>query len=146
VILQEKEWEEIHGLVVEGLKWVFLAMKVGAHITMGIGNLVPNPSQAYAKAVSDSVRSHLPIDWATVTPQELVTDAASAVRTAQKESAEQWLVDFLKDKSILKEFGLQRVIYKDEQTAEVAWICEEHLKEGEQAGQLARLPCGGTGL
>jgi hypothetical protein len=71
-------------------------------------------------------------------------DAAPAVRTAQKESAEQWLVDFLKDKSILKEFGLQRVIYK--QTAEVGWICEEHLKTGEQSGQLARLPCGGTGL
>jgi tRNA nucleotidyltransferase/poly(A) polymerase len=146
VILQEKEWEEIHGLVVEGLKWVFLAIKVGAHITMGIGDLVPNPSKAYAKAVSDSVGSHLPIDWATVTPQELVMDAASAVRTAQKESAEQWLVDFLKDKSILKKFGLQRVIYKDEQTAEVGWICEEHLKKGEQTGQLARLPCGGTGL
>jgi hypothetical protein len=73
-------------------------------------------------------------------------DAASAVRTAQKESAEQWLVDFLKDKSILKEFGLQQVIYKDEQTADVGWICEEHLKKGEQTGQLARLPCGGTGL
>ncbi len=146
VILQEKEWEEIHGLVVEGLKWVFLAIKVGADITLGIADLVPNPSRAYAKAVSDSVGSHLPIDWATVTPQELVMDAASAVRTAQKESAEQWLVDFLKDKSILKEFGLQRVIYKDEQTAEVGWICEEHLKKGEQSGQLARLPCGGMGL
>jgi hypothetical protein len=144
VILQEKEWEEIHGLVVKGLKWVFLAIKVGAHITMGIGDLVPNPSKAYAKAVSDSVGSHLPIDWATVTPQKLMMDAAPAVRTAQKESAEQWLVDFLKDKSILKEFGLQRVIYK--QTAEVGWICEEHLKTGEQSGQLARLPCGGTGL
>jgi len=145
VILQEKEWEEIHGLVVEGLKWVLLAIKVGAHITMGIGDLVPNPSKAYAKAVSDSVGSHLPIDWDTVTPEELVMDAASAVRTAQKESAEQWLVDFLKDKSILKKFGLQRVIYKDER-AEVGWICEEHLKKGEQTGQLARLPCGGTGL
>jgi len=146
VFLQEKEWEEIHGLVVEGLKWVFLAIKVGAHITMGIGNLMPNPSNAYAKAVSDSVGSHLPIDWATVTPQELVMDAASAVRTVQKESAEQWLVDFLENKSILKEFGLQRVIYKDEQPAEVGWICEEHLKKGEQTGQLARLPRGGMGL
>ncbi|CAK9235493.1 unnamed protein product [Sphagnum troendelagicum] len=146
VILQEKEWEEIHGLVVKGLKWVFLAIKMGAHITMGIGDLVPNPSKAYAKAVSDSVGSHLPIDWATVTPEELEMDAASAVRTAQKESAEQWLVDFLKDKCILKKFGLQRVRYKDEQTEEVGWICEEHLKKGEQTGQLARLPRGGTGL
>ncbi|KAH8955533.1 hypothetical protein BDL97_08G144400 [Sphagnum fallax] len=146
VILEGKQWEKIHGLVVEGLKWVFLAIKVGAHITMGIGNLVPNPSNAYAKAVSDSVGSHLPIDWDSVTPQELVMDAASAMRTTQKESAEQWLVDFLKDKSILKDFGLQRVIYKDEQTAEVGWICEKHLKKGLQCGELARLPCGGMGL
>ncbi len=144
VILQAKEWEEVHGLVVKGLKLVFLAIKVGAHITMGIGDLVPNPSKAYAKAVSDCVGSHLPMDWATVTLQEPVKDAASAVRTAQKESAEQWLVDFLKDKSILKEFGLQRVIYK--QTREVGWICEEHLKKGEQTGQLERLPWGGMGL
>jgi hypothetical protein len=113
---------------------------------MGIGDLVPNPSKAYAKAVSDSVGSCLPMDWATVTPQELVIAAASAMRTAQKESAEQWLVDFLKDKSILKDFGLQRVIYKDEQKAEVGWICEKHLKKGEQIGQLARLPHGGMGL
>jgi hypothetical protein len=146
VILEGKQWEKIHGLVVEGLKWVFLAIKVGAHIAMGIGDLVPNPSKAYAKAVSDSVGSCLPMDWATVTPQELVMDAASAMRTAQKESAEQWLVDFLKDKSILKDFGLQRVIYKDEQTAEVGWICEKHLKKGLQCGELARLPCGGMGL
>jgi hypothetical protein len=88
VILEGKQWEKIHGLVVEGLKWVFLAIKVGAHITMGIGDLVPNPSKAYAKAVSDSVGSCLPMHWATVTPQELEMDAASAMRTAQKESAE----------------------------------------------------------
>jgi len=122
---------------VEGLKWVFLAIKVGMHVTMGIGDLVPNPSKAYAKAVSDSVGSHLPIDWATVTSQELVTDAASAKRTAQKESVEQWLVNFLKDKSILRDFGLQRVIYKHERTAEMGWSSEEHLKRGEQTGQLA---------
>jgi hypothetical protein len=146
VILQEKEWEEIHGLVVEGLKWVFLAIKVGMHVTMGIGDLVPNPSKAYAKAVSDSVGSHLPIDWATITSQELVTDAASAKRTAQKESVEQWLVNFLKDKSILRDFGLQRVIYKHEQTAEMGWSSEEHLKRGEQTGQLARPPHGGMAL
>jgi hypothetical protein len=88
VILEGKHWETIHGLVVEGLKWVFLAIKVGAHITMGIGDLVPNPSKAYAKAVSDSVGSCLPMDWATVTSEELVMDADSAVRTAQKEFAE----------------------------------------------------------
>jgi len=88
VILEGKHLETIHGLVVEGLKWVFLAIKVGAHVTMGIGDLVPNPSKAYAKAVSDSVGSCLPMDWATVTSEELVMDADSAVRTAQKEFAE----------------------------------------------------------
>jgi Zn-dependent protease len=33
------------------LKWVFLAAKVGAHIAMGLGNMVPNPKMEYGKAV-----------------------------------------------------------------------------------------------
>jgi hypothetical protein len=72
-------------------------------------------------------------------------DEASAVRSAQEGSAEQWLVDFLKDKSILWGIGLQQVIYSDEhtgeQTAEVGWICEKHLQRGLQTKQLQRYPC-----
>ncbi|CAK9191912.1 unnamed protein product [Sphagnum troendelagicum] len=51
VILQDENWKKVHELVKEGLKWVFLAAKVGAHIAMGLGNMVPNPKMEYGKAV-----------------------------------------------------------------------------------------------
>ncbi|CAM6072962.1 unnamed protein product [Sphagnum tenellum] len=51
VIVQEEDWKKVHELVVEGLKWVFLAAKVGAHIAMGLENMVPKPKLEYGKAV-----------------------------------------------------------------------------------------------
>ncbi|CAK9272298.1 unnamed protein product [Sphagnum jensenii] len=146
VILQEENWKKVHELVKEGLKWVLLAVKVGAHITMGLGNMVPNPNLEYGKAVvalGEGVLKDSPIDWATVTPGKLVRDEASAIRTAESMSAEQWLVDFLKDKFILPQFGLQRVVYKDthgRQTGELGWICKRHFKHGMQVGELEACP------
>jgi hypothetical protein len=35
VILEGQNWKKIHEFVVEGLKWVSLVVKVGAHIIMG---------------------------------------------------------------------------------------------------------------
>ncbi|KAH9566186.1 hypothetical protein CY35_04G117400 [Sphagnum magellanicum] len=69
VILQDENWKKVHELVVEGLKWVFLAAEVGAHIAMGLGNMVPNPKMEYAKAVvafGEGVLKDPPIDWAPV--------------------------------------------------------------------------------
>jgi hypothetical protein len=44
VILEDQNWKKIHEFVVEGLKWVSLVVKVLAHITMGLGQMVPNPN------------------------------------------------------------------------------------------------------
>jgi hypothetical protein len=146
VILQDENWKKVHELVKEGLKWVLLAVKAGAHITMGLENMVPNPNLEYGKAVvalGEGVLKDSPIDWATVTPGKLVRDEASAIRTAESMSAEQWLVDFLKDKLILPQFGLQRVVYKDthgRQTGELGWICKRHFKHGMQVGELEASP------
>jgi hypothetical protein len=115
VILEDQNWKKIHVFVVEGLKWVSLAVKVGAHITMGLGHMVPNPNLEYEKAivaVGEGVLKDPPIDWATVTPEKLVKEEASAIRmTKTMASAEQWLVDFLKDSHFNKiwvaEGGLQ---------------------------------------
>jgi hypothetical protein len=68
-----------------------------------------------------------------------VRDEASGSRTAESTSAEQWLVNFLKDKDILNKFGLQRVIYKD--TAEMGWICQKHFNQGMRVGELDGFPC-----
>jgi len=142
VILQDENWKKVHELVVEGLKWVFLAAEVGAHIAMGLGNMVPNPKMEYGKAVvafGEGVLKDPPIDWAPVAPGKLVRDEAFAIRTAERASAEQWLVNFLKDKDILNKFGLQRVIYKD--TGELEWICQKHFYQGIRVGELDGFPC-----
>ncbi|KAH8965359.1 hypothetical protein BDL97_04G115000 [Sphagnum fallax] len=142
VILQDENWKKVHELVVEGLKWVFLAAKVGAHIAMGLENMVPKPKMEYGKAVvtfGEGVLKDPPIDWAPVAPGKLVRDEAFAIRTAERASAEQWLVNFLKDKDILNKFELQRVIYKD--TGELGWICRKHFDQGMHVGELDGFPC-----
>ncbi|CAK9207766.1 unnamed protein product [Sphagnum jensenii] len=141
VILQDENWKKVHELVKEGLKWVFLAAKVGAHIAMGLGNMVPNPKMEYGKAVvafGEGVLKVPPIDWAPVAPRNLVRDEAFAIRRAERASVEQWLVNFLKDKDILNKFGLQRVIYKD--TGELGWICQKHFDQGMRVGELDGFP------
>jgi hypothetical protein len=141
VILRDENWKKVHELVVEGLKWVFLAAKVGAHIAMGLGNMVPNPKVEYGKAVvafGEGVLKDPPIERAAVAPGKLVRDEAFAIRTAERASAEQWLVNFLEDKDILNKFGLQRVIYKG--TAELGWICRKHFDQGMRVGELDAFP------
>jgi hypothetical protein len=147
VILQDENWKKVHELFVEGLKWVSLAAKVGAHIGMGLGNMVPDPNLGYGKAVvalGEGVLKDPPIDLATVSRGKLVRNEASASRTAESTSAEQWLVNFLKDKDILNKFGLQRVVYKDthgRQTGELGWICRKHFDQGMSVGELDGFPC-----
>jgi hypothetical protein len=91
------------------------------------------------------VLKDLLVDWATVTPEKLVREEESAIRTAKTmASAEQWLVDFLKDKVISTKFRLQRVVYKYAQgrkTGEMGWICEKHLNEGIRVGELKGFGC-----
>jgi hypothetical protein len=137
VILQDENWKKVHELVVEGLKWVSLGAKLGAHIAMGLGNMVPSPKMEYGKAVV--VLKDPPIDLATVSHGKLVRDEASASRIAESTSAEQWLVNFLKAKDILNKFGLQRVVYKD--TGELGWICRKHFDQGMSVGELDGFPC-----
>jgi len=142
VILQDENWKKVHELVVEGFKWVSLAAKVGVDIAMGLGNMVPNPNLEYGKVVvvlGEGVLKDPPIDLATVSRGKLVRDEASASRTAESMSAEQWLVNFLKDKDILNKFGLQRVVYKD--TGELGWICQKHFDQGMHVGELDGFPC-----
>jgi hypothetical protein len=142
VILQDENWKKVHEFVVEGSKWVFLAAKVGAHIAMGLGNMVPDPKVEYGKAVfafGEGVLKDPPIVRAVVTPAKFVRDEAFPIRTAERASAEQWLVNFLEDKDILNKFGLQRVIYKD--TGELGWICQKHFDQGMRVGELDGFPC-----
>jgi hypothetical protein len=106
---------------------------------MGLGNIIPNPAELGLKVIGTNLIGSVQ-DWATFTQDQLQMGAESV----EKEAAEQWLVDFLKTtKGILKDFGLERVLYLDNQgqrTEEMAWLCEKHLFQGEQRKELVRFP------
>jgi len=83
---------------------------VGAHITMELRNMVPNPNLEYKKVVvvvGEGVLKDESLDWATITLEKLVREEVSTIRTIDtKACVEQWLVEFLKDKIISTKFGL----------------------------------------
>jgi hypothetical protein len=136
VIIEDQQWKKIHALILEGLKWVVPAIKAGLHITMGLGNIIPNPADEWLKVIGTNFNGTVQ-DWASLTQDQL------QMAVVEKEAAEQWLVDFLRPKEILKDFGLERVVYLDNQrqrTEEMAWLCEEHLSQGEQNKELVRFP------
>jgi len=138
VIIEDQQWKKIHAVILEGLKWVVPAIKAGLHITMGLGNIIPDLAELGLNVIGDNFTGSVQ-DWATFTQDQL----QMGVESVEKEAAEQWLVDFLGTKKILKDFGLERVLYRDNQgqrTREVAWLCKEHLLQGEQKKELVRLP------
>jgi hypothetical protein len=138
VIIENQQWEKIHALILEGLKWVVPAIKAGLHITMGLGNIIPNPAEVCLNVIGTNFIGSVQ-DWASFTQDQL----RMGVDSVEKEAAEQWLVDFLRTKVILKDFGLERVLYLDNQgqrTEEMAWLCEEHLSQGERKNELVRFP------
>ncbi|KAH9572376.1 hypothetical protein CY35_02G145900 [Sphagnum magellanicum] len=138
VIIEDQQWQKIHAVILEGLKWVVPFIKAGLHITMGLGNIIPNPAEVGLNVIGTTFNGSVQ-DWASITQDQLQV----GVESDEKEAAEQWLVDFLRTKVILKDFGLQRVLYLDNQgqtTGEVAWLCEEHLSQGEQKKELVTFP------
>ncbi len=59
--------------MVEGLKWVLLVVKIRAHITMGLGNMVPSLIwNTEVVALDGGV--HIPMNWAIVANKKLVKD------------------------------------------------------------------------
>jgi hypothetical protein len=138
VIIEDQQWQKIHAVILEGLKWVVPAIKAGLHITMGLGNIIPNPAEVGLNVIGTTFNGSVQ-DWASITQDQLQVE----VESVGKEAAEQWLLDFLRTKVILKDFGLERVLYMDnlgQRTGEVAWLCEEHLSQGEQKKELVRFP------
>ncbi len=138
VIIENHQWKKIHAAIFEGLKWVVPAIKAGLHITMGLGNIIPNPADKWLKVIGTNFNGTVQ-DWASVTQDQL----QMGLESDEKQAAEQWLVDFLRTKVILEDFGLERVLYLDNQgqrTEEMAWLCEEHLSQGEQKKELVRFP------
>jgi len=123
VIIEDQEREIIQSLMVQGQKWVFLAIKARpAYVTLKVGNMV------------------VPIEANTdfMGAMQGLTD----VKFDENLVGEPWLVNFLRDKEIRRAFNLEGVTYMDDQgrAVEFAWLCKQHLVEGLQSRTLCQLP------
>ncbi|KAF5730503.1 protein TORNADO 1 [Tripterygium wilfordii] len=130
------------------MKLLTFALKIGAHLATGMGQLIPDLSREVAHLADSSLLTGAAGGAVAAGAGGAV--AAGAVgaatlgirnrsRTAessrdiqqQQRAAQQWVVDFLRDRScssgkdIAEKFGLWRVRYRDD--GQIAWICRRHL-------------------
>ncbi|KAK6947027.1 hypothetical protein RJ641_000500 [Dillenia turbinata] len=123
------------------MKLLTFALKIGAHIAAGMGEMIPDLSREVAHLVDSSL--------VYGAAGGLAAGAAGAAALGQHRAktrglgenpttvqqdmrtAQQWITDFLRDqgcstgRDIAEKFGLWRVRYKD--NGQIAWICRRHL-------------------
>ncbi len=124
VIIEDQEREIIQSLMVQGQKWIFLAMKASpAYVTLMVGNMVV-PIEAYTDFMGG------------------MQGLANVKFDENLVVGEQWLANFLRDKEIRRAFSLKGAMYMDGQgqAIEFAWLCKQHLVEGLQSRTLCQLP------
>ncbi|KAL3643053.1 Protein TORNADO 1 [Castilleja foliolosa] len=120
------------------VKLLTFALKIGAHLAVGMGEMIPD----LAREVAHLAHSPMVYGAAAGAAAAGVAGAAAAAgsmnrnrnsRDIEQElrAAQQWLVDFLRDKrcstgkDIAEKFGLWRVRYRDD--GQIAWVCRRHL-------------------
>lgn len=141
------------------MKMLTFALKVGAHVVAGMGEMIPDLSREVAKLAESSFLSGA--GAAAIHHIAETTTRALTVRSGnvnyrsryvnyrpldvtQFRAAQQWLVDFLKSqrclngKAIVEKFGLWRVRYTDD--GQIAWICHRHKEYGIRINEVIELP------
>lgn len=123
------------------MKLLTFALKIGAHVAVGMGEMIPDLS----KEIFHLVDSPLLAGAAGAAAAGAVGAAAAAgrvnvgrnrssdSRNVQQDlgAAQQWIVDFLREqrcssgKDIAQKFGLWRIRYRD--SGQIAWVCRRHL-------------------
>jgi hypothetical protein len=142
--------EKINRLIMASLTVLSLLVKVGAHVTAGIGNMIPDVGQIVALTCdTESLNDYLP-DSKGSNNESIIknlptsSDALLAMQGDGKKAAEQWLVNLLKGKEILDLFSLRRVKYVERRSCSdgylIRWVCEHHWKEGIDRGTLENYP------
>ncbi len=142
--------EKINHLIMASLTVLSLLVKVGAHVTAGIGNMIPDIGQFIALTCdTQSLNDYLPnsngSNHQSIIPNlPTSSDALMAMQGDGKKAAEQWLVNLLKGKEILDLFSLRRVKYVKITSCNegypIRWVCEQHWKEGRERGTLENCP------
>jgi hypothetical protein len=136
--------DKINRLIMASLTLLSLLVKVGAHVTVGIGNMIPDIGQILALTCdTQSLNDYLPDSigrnhQSTIRNLLTSSDAQMAMQGNGKKAAEQWLVNLLKGKEILDLFSLRRVKYVKIRNCDegypIRWVCEHHWKEGIERG------------
>ncbi|KAL4580024.1 hypothetical protein LXL04_016198 [Taraxacum kok-saghyz] len=130
------------------MKLLTFALKIGAHIAAGMGEMIPDLS----KEVAHLAGNPLIYGAAGTAAAAGAVGAAAAVTGRSRgrstdvqqdmKAAQQWVVDFLREKEcstgkdIAEKFGLWRVRYRDD--GQVAWICRRHMYT--RANEIVEVP------
>jgi hypothetical protein len=138
--------EKINRLIMASLTVLSLLVKVGAHVTAGIGNMLPDVGQIVALTCdTQSLNDYLPESkgrnhQSTIKNLLTASDAQMAMQGNGKKAAEQWLVNLLKGKEISDLFSLKRVKYMKRRNCNegypIRWVCEHHWNEGKERGTM----------
>ncbi|CAM6055656.1 unnamed protein product [Sphagnum tenellum] len=140
--------EKFNRLIMASLIILSLLVKVGAHVTAGIGNMIPDIGHIIALTCDTKCLNDYLVDSKGSNHQSTnlptSTDALMATQGDGKKAAEQWLVNLLKGKEILDLFSLRRVKYvKIKNCSEgypIRWVCDHHWKKGKKRGTLEDCP------
>ncbi|WKA12578.1 hypothetical protein VitviT2T_029951 [Vitis vinifera] len=129
------------------MKLLTFALKIGAHLAAGMGEMIPDLSREVAHLVEPSLMYGAAgaVAAGAVGAAAVSRVAGSSSRNRARSlggestrdfhqdlrAAQQWVVDFLRDRrcstgrEIAEKFGLWRVRYRD--NGQIAWICRRHM-------------------
>jgi hypothetical protein len=130
-------------IFVWGLRIFTILAKVGAHLTAGMGSMIPDLAKDFMLVIGTP---GLLDGWILPYVDETIDCKHQRLRITDddKRIAEQWLIDFLKGKNLYVSFSLRKAMYKNNIggcQGTIAWLCNEHIKEGEDESSLVLLPC-----
>ncbi|CAN1220985.1 Protein TORNADO 1 [Linum grandiflorum] len=109
------------------MKLVTFALKIGAHLAAGMGEMIPDLSREVSHLATSSTVGVA----AMGTRNRNIAAASSRDMQQDLREAQQWVLDFLRDrrcstgKDIADKFGLWRVRYRDD--GQIAWVCRRHM-------------------
>lgn len=121
------------------MKLVTFALKIGAHLAAGMGQMIPDLGREVAHLIDSPIvygAAGAAAAGAAGVAAAGKKNRSTSSRDIQQQqqdlrAAQQWLMDFLRDhgcstgKDIAEKFGLWRVRYRDD--GQIAWICRRHM-------------------
>jgi len=130
-------------ILVWGLRIFTILAKVGAHLTAGMGSMIPDLAKDFMLVIDTP---GLLDGWKLPYVGETIDNKHQRLRITNddKRIAEQWLIDFLKGKNLYGSFSLRKAMYKNSmggRHGSIAWLCNEHIKEGLDDSSLEVLLC-----